>query len=149
MTTYYRGPRVLITDQVFYVRTTPERAYRVNELYECHVAEEAAPSSRVYGLGAAAGSIVVTVAVVPAHPTLPVVVVAVVVIMAASVLGGACLRRPARTYELCALYRGAYVCLYRSRDLTEFGQVKRGLVRALERHEYQVERTGESLFRPI
>ena len=35
-------------------------------------------------------------------------------------------------YQLCATYRGHEVELYRTRDPRTFGQVKRGLIRALE-----------------
>ena len=36
------------------------------------------------------------------------------------------------SYEVHAIYRGQWVCLFRTTDLRLFGQIKRALVRALE-----------------
>jgi hypothetical protein len=63
------------------------------------------------------------------------------------VISGACSRLAPRTYELRAVYRSLDVQLYATADLTTFGQVRRGLVRALEGRQNRLEQLGESAFR--
>lgn len=100
MTLYYRGPDVLITDQVFAVRSgnpEPER-FRIDELRDVHVVNGGAARWRL---------------------------------------------RPS-VYELWATYRNVLVLLFRASDSRVFGQVSRGLMRALEAREDRLERFGGS-----
>ena len=53
--------------------------------------------------------------------------------------------RRARSHELWVTYRHRHVCLFRTLDERRFGQVRRGLVRALEhRQRWFEERDGWS-----
>src|SRR4051812_44857815 len=65
MTTYYRGPDVLITDQVFVIWTPPQRVYQINELSDCCVLEGDRPPVRLYAVGALGVAILVAVAAAP------------------------------------------------------------------------------------
>jgi hypothetical protein len=87
MTTFYRGPHVLITDKVFLVRGPREMRFRLELLHDAGVA---------------------------CWP-----------------VGG---RWWSRTdvCELRAFYGSHEVVLYRSKDAMVFGQIRRGLLRALE-----------------
>jgi uncharacterized protein DUF6232 len=44
-------------------------------------------------------------------------------------------RHRRETYELCAVYHGRPICLYRTTDERLFGQIKRALIRALEHRD--------------
>jgi hypothetical protein len=85
MTLYYRGPKVLITDQVFTVLMPGPQTFQLDELDDVHVA-----------------------------------------------IGGRCRPFGPRTCELRARYRDVEVLLFACSDHRTFGQVKRGLTRALE-----------------
>jgi hypothetical protein len=90
MTIYYRGPDVLITDQVFMVRRPNPILFRIALLRAAYII----------------------------------------------CWGGRFLRLTSTAErELRAMYGSCEVTLYRSRDPITFGQVQRGLLRALERHE--------------
>jgi hypothetical protein len=54
-------------------------------------------------------------------------------LITSAVVSGGCWRIRTIEHELVAVYRGRLVCLYRSCDAREFEQVRRALVRALER----------------
>lgn len=147
MTTYYRGRDILITDRVFVIRTPPQRVYRINELSDCCVLEGDRPPVRLYAVGALGGAVFVAVASAPALRTPADLVAGTVVMAMASAVAGACLRSRPRDYELCGLHRGLRVSLFCSSDPIVFGQVKRALVRALERRRHELEQTAAPLFR--
>jgi hypothetical protein len=100
MTVYYRGPEVLITDQVFTVLLPDPLAFAIDGLDDVHVL--AGGRRRLFG---------------------------------------------PRAYELRATYRDVGVLLFSSRDERAFGQVKRGLVRALEGRRAQREQYRPSVYR--
>jgi hypothetical protein len=97
MTTFYRGPDVLITDQVFVVRQPQSIRFRVALLHAAYIIRSE-PSfwSRV--------------------------------------------ARGER--ELRAWYGSREVTLFRSRDAIVFGQIQRGLLRALEYREQRREQAA-------
>jgi hypothetical protein len=97
MTTYYRGPHVLITDKVFLVRGPREMRFRLELLHEACVA---------------------------CFP----------------VSGRWWSREWLR--ELRAFYGSHEVVLYRSTDATVFGQIRRGLLRALEAQQRRREQAA-------
>lgn len=84
MTTYYRGPQVVITHQVFAVLQPAPQVFMIDDLYDVHVA----PGSLRWFA--------------------------------------------ARSHQLRATYGGFEILLFESSDMRTFGQVKRGLLRALE-----------------
>jgi hypothetical protein len=138
MTTYYRGPDVLITDRVFVIWTPPQRIYRIRELSDCCVLVGDRPPIRLYAAGAVGGAVFVAVATASALHTPTDLMVGTVLMGMASAVAGACVRtRP--EYELCGMYRGLRVTLFCSSDPIAFGQVKRALLRALERRAYDLE----------
>ncbi len=96
MTTFYRGPHVLITDKVFLVRGLREMRFRLELLHEAYVA---------------------------CWP-----------------VGGLLSRT--RLRELRAYYGSHEVVLFRSTDATVFGQIRRGLLRALEAQQRRREQAA-------
>jgi hypothetical protein len=147
MRTYYRGPEVLITDQVFAVLAPYPVAFRIDELYNARVLRGELHPARVFTAHAAGGSIVVVAASWPLIHSPAGCLAALVFVVTPSVISGACFRLTPRTYELRATYRSLDVQLYASADLTTFGQVRRGLMRALEGRQSRLEEIGESAFR--
>jgi Family of unknown function (DUF6232) len=147
MRTYYRGPEVLITDQVFAVLAPYPAAFRIDELYNVHILRSDLHPSRVFTAHAAGGALVVVAASWPLINSPVMCLAAIVLVATPSVISGACSRLTPRTYELRATYRGLDVRLFRSPDLTTFGQVRRGLTRALEGRQNRLEQLGESAFR--
>jgi hypothetical protein len=94
MTIYYRGPEIVITDQVFAVVQPAPQTFAIDELEDVHVA--------------------------PGH-----------------------VRWFApRSYQVRARYHGFEVLLFESSDMRTFGQVRRGLLRALEGRRERDEQYG-------
>lgn len=98
MTTYYRGPEVLITHEVFVILGSCPQAFRIDELYDVYVVTDGK-------------------------------------------------RFRPRVFELRASCRGVEVLLFGCSNRTTFGQVKRGLVRALEGRRDRLEQCGHSGYR--
>jgi hypothetical protein len=99
MTIYYRGPEVLITDQVFVARWPAPRTFVIDELDDVHV-----------------------------------------VVLAMRWFGP-------RRHELRARHRSVAVLLFASYDPRTFGQVRRGLMRAVECQRERREEYGELGYR--
>jgi Family of unknown function (DUF6232) len=133
MVTYYRGPQALVTDEVFEVWCPYFQTFKVRELYDVHVVRGNADPVVVGILHVAAGAVVVTLAVWPFLHSPTAWMTALAMMVAPSVVGGACWRLSPPAYELRATYRGYQVQLFRSWDMQTFGQVRRALVRSLER----------------
>jgi hypothetical protein len=136
MTVFYRGPYARITHRTFEVERPPRRVFVIRELRHVYVVEtgHCRPTSLIAGSSGLAGVAALMVATNGFDVAFPVMVLPLVVLLGVAALGmtGACLRAPARSYELRATYRGEPVLLYATSDDREFGQVKRGLLRALE-----------------
>jgi hypothetical protein len=147
MRTYYRGPEVLITDQVFAILAPYPAAFRVDELYNVRVFRGELHPARVFTAHAAGGAILAVAASWPLIHSLLACVGALVLVATPCVISGACSRLAPRTYALRATYRNLDVQLYCSADLTTFGQVRRGLLRALEARQSRLEQVGASAFR--
>jgi hypothetical protein len=140
MATYYRGKAGLITDKFFEVIAPARITFLIDELEDVHIVRgEARPVHLVpvpvAGVATVLGAIGLSFAGSPA-----VLVAAFVLVFAAVVVAGAYWRMSPRTYELRASYRLFEVCLFRSTDATLFGQVSRGLMRALEHRRQRLER---------
>jgi hypothetical protein len=139
MTVYYVGRCARITDEVFESRWPIQRTFALRELRYPHTVREtairlAATSThvRVCSEGSFALSVVVAVSGwptsgIPAVSALGIVGAALTAVM---VLVVRRLRR--QPLEVRAIYRGELVCLHASTNRFVLGQVRRGLLRALE-----------------
>jgi hypothetical protein len=134
MVTYYRGPTALITDRTIEVWYPCPLRFAIAELDDVTVVR-GAPDPLAVGTTRVAGVSGVLAAVMwpflhsPASWLVTLALVAVPV-----AVSGACWRLNHREWELHATYRGYRVRLFRSRDSQLFGQVRRGLMRAMEAH---------------
>jgi hypothetical protein len=132
MRVFYRGPRALITAEVITVRSSASRSFVLADLSDlCLVSQRGAGGpggSRTMGVSALVGGIAVGPVMGRASVLLTVVVVAALFVCAF-----VCLRvGPPAHRELVATYRGRRVVVFASDDQREFGQVCRGIQRAME-----------------
>ncbi|MFI6076552.1 DUF6232 family protein [Actinoplanes sp. NPDC051343] len=131
MPVFYRGRRALITQHVFETESVGRLQYAIKDLADVHIVRldpEAVRGAYVLGLSALAAAFLVVPIVGPASKV--VAGVAAAVLLAGSATS-ARRRLPVR-WELVATYEGRRVTLFVSGDQTEFDQVCRGLLRALE-----------------
>ena len=132
MPVFYRGPRALITHEVFAVSHVVRRGFPLADLTRPQVVQRGpdAAASRHRMLAMSAGAAMLLVVPIVGQVSTLLMMVALV---ASTVYLGACLRtrQPVR-YELVALCRGEVVVLFSSADQREFDQVGRGLQRAME-----------------
>lgn len=142
MVILYRGHCVRITHEVFELRCPAYRAYELRGLLHVRVVEQTAdppPILRVASTGStsAAGATAV-VAVLgwtegwQAIESPVGILVVLVLLVASATTRWACWRTLPVEQELVADYQGRPVTLYRSTDHLVFGQVRRGLLRALQ-----------------
>jgi hypothetical protein len=132
MTVYYRGPAGLVTDRALEVWSPIHHRYAVSELRDLRVVRGgsdrlAIGTTRVAGTCAAVAVLAVPFVTGPvawllvgAFLLVPGLVVAV------------CWRFNRPLYALDATYHGAPVRIFETRDTMLFGQVRRGLLRAVE-----------------
>ncbi|HEX2356282.1 MAG TPA: DUF6232 family protein [Micromonosporaceae bacterium] len=133
MALYYRGPCARITDELFEVWCPHYRAFPVRELRNVRVVRGGSDPIAVRSTslaGAAAAAFAVSWPFLE-NPTAWLIAAGLVATSAAA--SGACWRTRPRTYELWATVRTMQVLLFRSRDAQAFGQLRRGLTRAIER----------------
>jgi hypothetical protein len=131
MTIYYRGPRALVTEDVLEVWVPQHHVFRIRELTAVYVVRCVAGRRPIHALPVVAVAVAVAVPIAESSAGLPAVAV---LVAAASLLTAACLRPPVQPYELHGIHRGREVRLFRSADARAFGQVRRALTRAMERH---------------
>jgi hypothetical protein len=138
MRTFYRSESVLVTDEFFRIRGTPDRAVAISKIDHVY-----AVSTRTH----LAMSVLVR-RLYPASALLGIAVVAVVneiafrkpdlrhIIQGTLLIAAACLLMYPwqfnRSLELWAVVGGERVCLYRSTDRQTFYQIHRALRRAQE-----------------
>jgi hypothetical protein len=135
MTTYYRGPDVLITDRFFAVLQPTPMQFRIAHLQDAHVVRGGVHPARTIA-GCATGATAVVVAFSwPFLHSATSLALALLATAAPALATGACFRVTPRQYELRARYQQFDVRLYATTDLTRFGQVQRALLRALERRD--------------
>jgi hypothetical protein len=129
---YYRGPRALITSDVLEVWSPQHQVFRVSELTAVYVVRGAdRRPTPLQVVPALAVAMAVSVPVAEASAGMFAVLL---FLAAASLVTLACLRTQPRPYELRATHRGADVPLFECVNAQTFGQVKRALARAMERH---------------
>lgn len=143
MTIFYRGHCVRITHKVIEVWCPTHQRFAISELRWLYViAHPVPPPATVSAVRNGSTSVAGTTAVIAAlawaegWPALasPVPALTIAALLVVSGFGSiACWWVRPIERQLVAHYRGQLVCLYRSRDPREFGQVQRALVRAIER----------------
>lgn len=142
MTIFYRGRCVRITHEVMEVWCPTYQRFAIRELRWVYViAQPVAPPAAVSAVRTGSTGLAGATAVVASlgwaegwralESPVPALII-VVLLITAFAAGGACwsIRPVERT--LIAGYHGRQVCLYRSRDPREFGQVQRALTRSIE-----------------
>jgi hypothetical protein len=139
MPTYYRGPEVLITHEVFVIWAPQPHAFRINELRNVHLVRGDLHPVRMITAHVAGAAIMVATASWPFLTSPGQYVAALMFVATPSLASGTAWRLRPRALELRATYRQLEVLLYSSTDATRFGQVTRGLIRALEGRRYRLE----------
>jgi hypothetical protein len=140
MTTFYTGPKVLITDEVFVLRQPIPARHRIADLRGVHVDRGHLHPARLVA-GNLAGAVLITVAISwPFMHSALAMVIACGAALVGLIACAICWRLTPRTYRLLA----GDTLLFETADATAFGQVKRGLGRALDTHA----RAGGQLVRP-
>ena len=139
MPTYYRGPDVLITHKVFVVWGPRPQAFRINELRDVYRVRGDLHPIRMITAHVAGAATVVAAASWPFLTSPADYVAALMFVATPSLATGTAWRLRPRVYELRATYRELDVLLYSTTDATRFGQVTRGLIRALEHRRYRLE----------
>jgi hypothetical protein len=132
MTIYYQSGAILITHEVYVIAQPEPTRYPLIELDDVVIVRGGLPSLRVVSGYAAVAGIAVVITTLPKQHSALVIATAAVLLVLSALLGRACWRLSPRVYELRAAYRGQRILLYSSSDMRAFGQVQRGLLRALE-----------------
>lgn len=139
MTLFYIGPHVCITHEVFQVRWPSYRSFEIRDLTNVHVVRDetdpvavGAHQIRVASTWLAGTAAVAAAIGWPVLHSPTVSMLAFMTLAVSLVVSGVCWRVRAVPYALHATYRGELVRLCSIPDARTFGQVKRGLVRALE-----------------
>jgi hypothetical protein len=132
MTVFYRS-KELVVDSEAIMELLSQQRFALSELSQVHIARRDDQSNRV-AMPTIVGALVLVVATgseldTPAGRA----AVALSAVMVLGLGGVSHLFRRSR-WQLMAVYRGADVCLCSTTDAHLFGQVRRGLVRALEAH---------------
>lgn len=141
MPTYYRGPEVLITHELFVIWTPYPHAFQINELGNVHVVRGHVHPSRTLSAHLAGAALVLAAASWPLLQSPGDYLAAAMFIAAPPLASGTAWRLRRRRYELRATYRKLDVVLYASTDARVFWQVTRGLMRALEGRRYRLEQS--------
>ncbi|GAA3279602.1 hypothetical protein Dvina_00635 [Dactylosporangium vinaceum] len=137
MPTFYRGPGVRITDERFWVLGPDPRSYAIADLQHIGIVHTENGRAMAVLRTSCAGTAAAVAAITFAETDLsqPVGWVCVLLAVGIGVLQiNATVEAPARRSELWAFDSSHEqdVCLYTTRDLREFGRVRRALVRAKE-----------------
>ena len=142
MTVFYHGPSARITHEVFETRIPDYRLFPIRDLTGIHIIRETEPSILGTPWAKAGSTAMVLVAIVVGAVAFwtvgspSIAITALLVTAVASAVSAGCWRSREEPYELRAIYRGRAICLLRTPDERLLGQVRRGLLRALENREY-------------
>lgn len=135
MFVFYRGPRALITTDVFEVRGLTARRFTVGDLRYIRVVRrrprDAGADQPTLGVSALLAAVLVIPLVGPASRVLAGVLVVALLSQAAF-----CLWPRRVRWELVAVYQGRPVVVFNSMSQREFDQVCRGLRRCLEHRKH-------------
>jgi hypothetical protein len=134
MRTYYRGPDVLITHEVFVRRTAPEQTFPIRDLHHVVMIRGELDHAWPAPAHVAGGAAILVMAGWPLLDNPAAYAVAVVLVAVPGAAGIAHRRMRPRTWQLRARYDGREVVLFASADTRTFNQVGRALQRAIEAH---------------
>jgi hypothetical protein len=131
MTVFYRSRDLVISENEFVAFSASER-FSLSDLSEFHVVRGDPDPQRRTVSHAVAGVMILAVAIGPLIDTPTAWAVAALALIGSMGYGGMSIfaRRP--RWQLNARHHGIDVCLFSSTDQQTFGQVRRGLLRALE-----------------
>jgi hypothetical protein len=131
MTVFYRSRELVISHEEFTALFSPER-YALTDLHGIHVIRGHPDARHHMATATVAGVLALAVAAGPLMDSPAAWVVTALALLCSVGVGGVSLfaRRP--RWQLCANYQGVDVCIYSTTDALTFGQVRRGLIRALE-----------------
>jgi hypothetical protein len=131
MTVFYRSSELVISENEFVTLPGSER-FALGDLRGIHVVRGDPDPQRRTLTHAFTGAMIVAVAIGPLIDSPAAWAVAAVALIGSAGFGGVSIfgRRP--RWQLNGQHLGVDVCLYSTTDERTFGQVKRGLVRALE-----------------
>jgi hypothetical protein len=135
MSVFYRGPHVLITNEVFEVDRIGRRWYAIEDLTAIHIVRNDPAGNpagqRVLGLSALVSIFLVVPVLGRASAILAVVAVLGLLLYATVSLR----TMPKARWDLEAIYQGHLTILFTTMDQREFEQVCRGLQRCLEHRD--------------
>jgi hypothetical protein len=142
MTVFYHGPCARITHEVFETRTPNYQIFPIRDLAGIHIVRDTDRSILATPLARAASTALVLAAIIAGSLAFyevgspSIAITALLVTAVASGVAAGCWGSREEPYELRAIYRGRAVCLLRTPNERLLGQVRRGLRRAIESHEY-------------
>jgi hypothetical protein len=130
MVTYYRQNGIVVTSHYF---SAGGYRYEIPQLSSLMQTRGSIHPGVMVGMVTTVTEAIVIVPLVSVFGAPVVWLLAVAALLVPCLVGYACQRRWPPQYELLATYRGRQVMLFTTRSEREFGQVARGLQRAMER----------------
>lgn len=148
MAVHYRSHELIINNEAIVELLSAQR-FNLADLRRIRVVRRDADRSRRTTTNAVAG-LLVLVAAASFFLDSPMGWATTALAIVASVgMGGASHLLKRARWQLQAVYRGADICLYSTTDERAFGQVRRGLIRALEANErHRAGRDGRTVILP-
>lgn len=132
MTIFYLSPDLTIDDRAY---VTTGGHYLLDDLRDLHVVRGKRDQLPRSGAHAALGALVLAAVSGPVLDTPAGWAIGALTFLIVAGTGGISLLNRRPRWELRAAYRGADVCLLSTTDERTFGQVRRGLLRAVEANE--------------
>lgn len=140
VTIYFQGQSARITHEVYEAFGPVSESFLIRELRSVHIVTPDAQQKAFGGIWSRVVSIVLAVATFgvamatwQAMESSEVVVVVLLTTTVSSLIAAGCWRVSEKPWEIRATYRGRSVCLLQTCDQILLGQVRRALLRALER----------------
>ena len=130
MTVFYRSRDLVISENEFVTFSASER-FSLSDLSGVHIVRGAPDPLRRNASHAVAGAMILAVAIGPILDTPVAWAVATLAVIGSAGYGLSIFSRRPR-WQLNARHQGVDVCLFSTTDQLTFGQVRRGLLRALE-----------------
>lgn len=134
MTVYYRGPAGLVTDRALEVWVPVYHRYAVSELRDLSVVRDGSDRLAIGTAWVAGTCAAVALLAAPFVTGTVAWLLVASFLLVPGVVTAACWRLNRPVYALHAIYHGAPVRIFETRDQTVFGQVRRSLLRAVEAH---------------
>jgi hypothetical protein len=131
VTVFYRSRELVISENEFVTLFATQR-FALEDLRNFHIVRGDPDPRRRSITNTAAGALILAVAIGPLFDSPAAWAVAVLALVGSAGIGGASIVGRRSRWQLNAEHLGTAVCLYSTTDERTFGQVRRGLVRALE-----------------